>query len=63
MNTVVFRGNGKKIMIGELDGYKKPCIMIYKNPNVVIKVGQLSSEENAELFVKTLAEVAGFEKV
>lgn len=40
---------------------KKPCLMIFKEPNQFIKVASFNSKESAELFMEYLAEMFGLD--
>ena len=40
---------------------KKPCLMIFEEPNRFIKVASFNSKESAELFMEYLAEMFGLD--
>ena len=52
--------NGKqKIVMTNIDGYKKPCLCIFKSPNTFVKVASFNGVNEGILFMEYLSEMVG----
>ena len=55
--------NGKqKIMMTNIEGYKKPCLCIFKTPNTLVKVASFNGVNEGILFMEYLSEMVGAER-